>query len=93
LKGKVHCIDPQMAQVSGNGRRRRARENNDRYPRREAAGHGRGRMGPFCVCRGGGQYRFFSFVGGQVWTVGKEQEKMEGGRGFNKWLSTLLLVI
>ena len=52
LKGKDHYIDLRMAQVSGNGRRRRAQENMGHYPKMEAVGPGRGCMGPFCVCRG-----------------------------------------
>ena len=48
--GKARCIDSRTAQVSDNGRRRRAQENMDRYPRREAVERGRKHMGPFCVC-------------------------------------------
>jgi len=86
-----------MVRVSGNGRRRRARGNMDRYPKREAVGPGQGRMGPFFVCRRGQTVQVL-FVrrggrGGEVWTEGREQEKMDDGRGINKWLSTVLLVI
>jgi hypothetical protein len=49
-RGTPRRIDLQMAQLLGSGRRRRAQESRSRYPRREAVGPERVRMGPFCVC-------------------------------------------